>query len=93
MTRRRRRPGQRSTANDLFRRVCELTMLAHNRECPTRAGLATRWNMSRRNVSYIIDHAEKMYGVRIVVPEDKQQGYVLESAGVLNIDVLERWKP
>jgi len=91
---RRKRTKTRRGTDDLFRRVCELVLLTHAGEYPSRSGLAQRWKMTPRAVSYVIDHAERMYGVRVRhVAEGIQAGYALDCPGVLNVSALEGFKP
>lgn len=88
---RKRNKGTRNGTADLFRRVCEMTVAASQRECPSRLGLAERWRITPRAVSHLVAHARAVYGVE-VRHDDLVNGYVLESPGVLDLDALGRWK-
>ena len=76
----------------MFLRICDLTLIAHRNERPSRAQLAERWNMTTRAVSYIIEHADRVYGIRFQY-ETNDAGYALVDPGIINLSVLERWKP
>lgn len=80
--------GRRSH-DDLLARICELVTLANLRQCPTRAGLAERWKCTPRNVSHIIDTARRLYCVRISHDPDVA-GYVLDDAGLFDLEAIER---
>ena len=86
-----RNTGRRNGTADLFRRICELTMLAHRNTHPSRLQLAERWNMTTRAVSYVISYADSTYGVRLR-HDPEQGGYALVDPGIINLAVLERWK-
>ena len=76
----------RGTADTLFDRVCDLIVVAGSNMPMNRTGLSKRWDCTQRNVSYVIGHAKRTYGVKVtsVVDEARISGYHLSSAGVLD---------
>lgn len=92
LTTKRKRSGTRHTTADLFARIVDVVLLAHNREFPTRQCLSRRWRMSPRAVSYVIEHARTVYGVYLYSDPKYARGYALEDPGVLNVAALERWR-
>ncbi len=73
--------GKRSTAS-VVRRICTMVALL-NREPTSRAELARRWGVSRRQVSHIVDRADSWFGVRL--EHRRGEGYVLRDCGILDL--------
>ncbi len=76
--------GKRSTAS-VVRRICEMVrVLRHNPV--TRAELARRWGVSRRQVSHIVSRADVWFGVRL--EHRHREGYYLRDSGILDLRKL-----
>lgn len=73
--------GKRSTAS-VVRRICTMVAIL-NRKPTSRAELARRWGVSRRQVSYIVERADSWFGVRL--EHRRGEGYVLRDCGILDL--------
>ena len=73
--------GKRSTAS-VVRRICTMVAIL-NRGPTSRAELARRWGVSRRQVSYIVERADSWFGVRL--EHRRGKGYVLRDCGILDL--------
>lgn len=73
--------GKRSTAS-VVRRICEMVRVLRH-EPVTRADLARRWKVSRRQVSHIVSRADVWFGVRL--EHRYREGYYLRDSGILDV--------
>lgn len=73
--------GKRSTTS-VVRRICEMVRVLRHKPV-TRADLARRWGVSRRQVSHIVDRADSWFGVRL--EHRRGEGYVLRDCGILDL--------
>lgn len=76
--------GKRSTAS-VVRRICEMVRVLRHKPV-TRADLARRWGVSRRQVSHIVDRADSWFGVRL--EHRHREGYYLRDSGILDLRKL-----
>ena len=73
--------GKRSTAS-VVRRICEMVRVLRHKPV-TRADLARRWKVSRRQVSHIVSRADVWFGVRL--EHRYREGYYLRDSGILDV--------
>jgi hypothetical protein len=73
--------GKRSTAS-VVRRICEMVRILRHKPV-TRADLARRWKVSRRQVSHIVSRADVWFGVRL--EHRYREGYYLRDSGILDV--------
>jgi hypothetical protein len=89
MTKKKRKNG-RADAMQHLQKIGRLIIDAAANRLHTRKELAEMWGVSPRAVSYLLVHAERMYGVRFdFINDARGMGYALSDLGVFDLAELK----